>query len=80
VLSPYDVTLVGTSVATKRQWADRVVAQIVAEFGRDLHGVTFELHAGSDYRVHGLESRLAQMGADLKNPTEGMGQGRQLAV
>lgn len=79
VLNPYDMTLVGASVETKRRWASAVSQQLVAQFGRDLSALTFEVHAGHDYRGFGLESGLTQRGATLDNPTKGMGQGRQLA-
>jgi hypothetical protein len=42
-----------------------------------LRGVTFEIHAGSDYRNFGLEG-LIVCGASVEIPIEGVTQGQQL--
>jgi hypothetical protein len=41
--------------------------------------MTFELHPGKDYTAFGLEGGLLARGARIENPTEGLGQGEQLA-
>jgi hypothetical protein len=40
---------------------------------------TFELHAGADYRLFGLEDGLRARGYVIDNPTEGLRSGEQLA-
>ncbi len=79
VLAPYDETLVGKPVALKRAWAARVLQQILNDFGESLDDYVFELHAGADYRRFDLETGLLTRGAQLENPTEGLGLGEQLA-
>ena len=77
VLAPYDVTLVGASVAEKRRWALRVLGQFRSRHPSGCG--TVEFHAGGDYRSHGLASGLAADGWAVDNPTRGMGIGEQLA-
>jgi hypothetical protein len=43
-------------------------------------GDVFELHAGADYRLFGLEDGLRERGCSIENPTEGLKFGRQLAL
>jgi hypothetical protein len=55
-----------------------VLLDLRAQLG-ELRGLTFEIHAGSSYRDHGLDSGLRRRGARVENPTAGLGIGRQLA-
>lgn len=76
-LEPYDVTLKTMSVAKRREWAKRVLQQIVAAIDPGA-GDVIEFHAGADYREYGLADGLRRLGATVVNPTEGMTIGRQL--
>ncbi len=50
VLAPYDLTLTGASVRSKREWARGVLAQIAA-VRPDAATDVFEIHAGSAYET-----------------------------
>lgn len=78
VLDPYDVTLVGASMATKRRWTGQVLKELEECLG-DMRQLEFEIHAGHDYWGFGLVEGLAARGATVELPTRGMGQGQQLA-
>lgn len=77
-LEPYDVTLIGSSRREKQLWSSSVLASIDDTVGA-LKGDTFELHAGADYRLFGLEDGLRARGYLIDNPTEGLRSGEQLA-
>jgi hypothetical protein len=78
VLEPYDQTLVGAPIATKREWAARVLRELEMKLG-PLSGIPFEIHAGRDYWGFGLVDGLESRGAPVVIPTKGLSQGRQLA-
>jgi len=77
-LEPYDVALVDSSRREKRLWSKSVLTSI-AENVDARKGDTFELHAGADYRLYGLEDGLRARGYLIDNPTEGLRSGEQLA-
>ena len=78
LLEPYDVALVGSSRREKQLWSRAVLASIDANVHAH-DGDTFELHAGADYRLFGLEDGLKARGYLIENPTEGLRSGKQLA-
>ena len=78
VLEPYDVTLNDASPAERRSWATRVLRQLDAELG-SCAGLTFEVHAGSNYADYGLENGLRARSAAVDRPTAGLSMGRQLS-
>lgn len=78
VVEPYDQSLVEAAVGERRAWSQRVLASIDQMLG-DIRGMVFEVHAGAAYRDHGLIDGLAQRGATVEIPAEGLSQGRQLA-
>jgi hypothetical protein len=78
VLEPYDVALINSSRSEKREWSRTVLTSI----DNCVHahaGDIFELHAGADYRLFGLEEGLRARGCLIENPTEGLRSGQQLA-
>ena len=77
MLDPYDQALTGTSRATRRAWAMRVIDQIV-ETIETLQDTTFEIHAGADYFGFGLEDGLIRLGSHVEVPTRGLRVGKQL--
>jgi hypothetical protein len=78
VLEPYNVTLNDASQAERRSWATKVLRQLDAELGT-CAGLTFEIHAGSNYADYGLESGLRARSAAVDRPTFGLSMGRQLS-
>jgi hypothetical protein len=78
VLEPYDVTLIGASRAERRAWSSAVLSSIDKRVIAN-KGDTFELHAGADYRLYGLEAGLLERGYLVENPTEGLRSGEQLS-
>ena len=78
VLEPYDATLNDASRAERRSWADRVLQQLDDELG-SCQGVTFEIHAGTNYTDFGLVSGLRSRGAVVELPVAGLSLGQQLA-
>lgn len=78
VLDPYDVTLTNQPVARRRAWAQQVLGDLAAV--TDLSGATVEIHAGADYRDHGLASGLVTAGATVEVPARGLGIGQQYAL
>jgi hypothetical protein len=78
VIEPYDVSLVDAPVDVRRSWARSVIEALRQQLG-DLSSVTFEVHAGSAYRDHGLVADLRYAGAAVEIPAKGLAQGDQLA-
>jgi hypothetical protein len=76
VFEPYEETLNHKSVEAKRDWAARVVVQLIESV--DIPGTVFEVHAGAAYRNFGLVAGLRGRGATVEIPTEHLGQGKQL--
>lgn len=77
VLEPYDLTLNTMSLRQRRDWAERVLAEIQSRHGRDLSGVTIEFHTGEKYRIP-LEDMLREAGATCLCPVAGLPIGRRL--
>jgi len=77
VLEPYDMYLAGQPVTYRRQWALRVVRDLIAAVG-PLEGRTVEVHAGASY-VEPLEPLLSAAGVGLRVPLRGLNQGQHLA-
>ena len=77
VLEPYDMYLAGQSVTYRRQWALRVVSDLIAAVGR-LEGRVIEIHAGAAY-VDPLEPLLSAAGVGVRVPLRGLNQGQHLA-
>lgn len=75
---PYDKTLRDAPAAEREAWSARVLRDLRDRLG-ELRGHAFELHAGSSYRDHGLLAELVRVGAQVENPTIGLGVGKQLA-
>jgi hypothetical protein len=77
VLEPYDVTLVGAPNNEKRAWSRQVLNSLDVEVGHGT-GLTFEIHAGAEYRNFGLVQGLLDRGAHVEIPMEHLSQGEQL--
>jgi hypothetical protein len=78
VLEPYDLALNDFSRAEKREWSAKVLQAIDLRVS-PRRGETFEMHAGADYRLFGVEDGLQNRGCLIVNPTEGLRFGNQLA-
>jgi hypothetical protein len=77
VLEPYDLALGDLTRAARREWSERVLADLAAHLG-PLGKVTFEVHAGADYREFGLVDGLGAAGAAVAVPAAGLMLGHQL--
>ena len=77
VLEPYDMYLAGQPVTYRRQWALRVVSDLIAAVG-PLEGRTVEVHAGAPH-VEPLEPLLSAAGVEVRVPLRGLNQGQHLA-
>jgi hypothetical protein len=77
VLDPYDRTLKDLSTAERRQWSAQVLQKIDARIG-PTSGDVLEIHAGSEYRDHGLVQGLLARESRVEVPTAGLGIGKQL--
>lgn len=78
VLEPYDRTLKDASAAERRAWSALVVQDLKRTLG-NLDDVTFEVHAGTEYREFGLRQGLEREQARIEVPAEGLRIGEQLA-
>lgn len=78
LLEPYDVTLKGSGIATRRAWSADVLRDIGRRFAH-VDRLTFEIHAGSNYRDAGLVEGIVRLGATVEIPASGLSQGEQLA-
>lgn len=78
LVDPYDETLKTKGRLERRRWSESVLEQIVTALG-DVAGSTFEIHAGAEYRNHGLTAGLRARGALVEVPAEGLRIGEQLA-
>jgi hypothetical protein len=78
VLEPYDHTLKDVSAIDRRAWSSGVVEDLKRTVG-NLAGVTFEVHAGAEYREFGLREGLEREGAIVEVPTSGLRMGEQLS-
>jgi len=76
-IAPYDQTLSGAPIATRRAWAEDVVSAL-DEQGLLADDVTLVIHAGTDY--YGQLVPLVE-GSDttIELPTEGLGLGEKQA-
>jgi len=77
ILEPYDVTLTTASTQQKRAWSEQVLRSLQSELG-PFRGLTFEIHAGADYRDFGLVRGLLKRGALIEVPMQHLSQGEQL--
>ncbi len=77
-VEPYDETLKTKGRLERRRWSESVLEQLDAALG-DVAGATFEVHAGAEYREHGLTTGLLARGAHVEVPVEGLRIGEQLA-
>ena len=75
VIEPYEKTLKKMGAAERREWAERVLAQLEPELA-GIDAVVFL--AGQSYREF-LEGPLRNRGLDVRVPMEGLSQGRQLS-
>lgn len=78
VVEPYNHTLKDASASERRAWSAAVVEELNRTLG-SLAGVSFEIHAGTEYREFGLHQALEQQGARVEVPTRGLRMGEQLA-
>lgn len=78
VLEPYDQTLKRAGRANRRRWSDDVLAALTRELGT-FSATTFEIHAGNEYRMFGLEQGIRELGGLVNVPTAGLSLGQQLA-
>jgi len=69
-IEPYDETLSGARVATKREWAERVAKQL-DEQGLLSEDVTLVFHAGKDYYEE-LLPLIKNTGVSIEIPAEGL--------
>lgn len=77
-LEPYDETLNDQLAASRRGWAEKVLAELDA-LGLEYRTIIFEIHAGNEYRSFGLVDGLKARGATVVVPAAHLGQGEQLA-
>lgn len=77
LIEPYDETLSGARVATKREWAEKVTHQL-DEQGLLSENVTLVFHAGKDYYGE-LLPRIEDTGVTIEIPTEGLAIGEKQA-
>jgi len=77
-LEPYDRTLKNAPIDERRSWAARVLRSLETQLG-DLGPMVFEIHAGAEYRDHGLAAGLIARGAQVEVPASGLPIGRQLS-
>jgi len=76
-IEPYDETLSGARVATKREWAERAADQL-DEQGLLSEDVTLVFHAGKDYYDE-LLPLIEESGVIIEIPTEGLAIGETQA-
>lgn len=76
-IKPYEETLAGARVARKREWAEKVAAQL-AGHGLLSEDVTLVFHAGKDYYEE-LLPRIKDSGVAIEIPTEGLAIGETQA-
>lgn len=77
ILPPYELALSQLAARKRREWGIAAVTALEAEVG-DLRGATVEIHAGALYR-DACRVPLAEMGATVRNPLDGLSIGQQLA-
>jgi hypothetical protein len=76
-IAPYDKTLSGAPIATRRAWAQDV-AEDLNDRGLLTDDVTLVIHAGKDYYGE-LVPLIKDTGAGIELPTEGLGLGEKQA-
>ena len=77
VVEPYDLTLSTASREYRRSWSQHVYEQLREALG-SLEGLDVEIHAGRKY-ADDLVPLLARAGCDVRQPLDGLTQGRRLA-
>ena len=70
-LEPYEQTLDGAPIATKRRWSEVVLHQLSEALGEP-RDHEFEIHAGRNYYDFGLADGLREAGALVDIPAEGL--------
>ena len=78
LVAPYDETLKAKGSAERRRWSNSVLGQLRAAVGH-VAGTGFEVHAGAEYRDHGLTAGLLAEGGHVEVPVAGLRIGEQLA-
>jgi hypothetical protein len=78
LVEPYDETLKTKGRLERRRWSEFILEQLDDVLG-DFAGNTFEIHAGAQYRDHGLTAGLLARGAQVEVPVVGLRIGEQLA-
>lgn len=76
-IAPYDLALGQMSAPERRSWGEHVVRQLEDRLG-SIVGITFEVHAGADYR-RAIEPGITKRGGIVSAPLAHLGQGEQLA-
>ena len=76
-IEPYDETLSGASVDTKREWAETVFEQLRAD-GLLVEENQLVFHAGRDYHAE-LTELLSETSVEFSVPTDGLQFGETLA-
>jgi hypothetical protein len=76
-LDPYDLALAQLTAGEREEWGERVVRALVRHFG-ELDGMTFEVHAGADYR-RAVEPGIRALGGQLRAPLHSVPLGAQPA-
>jgi hypothetical protein len=76
-IEPYDETLSGAPVATRRAWVEEVVESLDKR-GLLAEDVTLVIHAGKDYYDQ-LVPLIEDTGVTIELPTEGLGLGETQA-
>ena len=76
-LDPYNLALAELSARGRKEWGQRVVHALERRFG-DLDGMTFEVHAGADYR-RAIEPGIHARGGRLQAPLRSVPLGSQPA-
>jgi len=77
-IESYDQEMKQLSPRERQDWSGRVLSQLVGQYG-SLSGKTVEIHAGVEYRNHGLVGGLNAQGAKVVVPLEHLGMGEQIA-
>ncbi|MBM3957963.1 MAG: hypothetical protein FJ313_07930, partial [Gemmatimonadetes bacterium] len=78
IIRYYDRYLERESTAYRREWSERVAAEVVAK-AEEVGARSVEIHAGAAYIESGLRRHLEAAGFRVLRPLEGMRIGEQLA-
>lgn len=64
-LTPYRETLREATPKQRREWSERIFSELGEKLG-SLTGLTFEIHAGSEFYEDGLKAALEEAGAKVR--------------